>query len=120
MDGRTLTEVIYLIQDEGLSEVLLRRGLSILSADNAINAALQGLDTLELRHIDSQLQGVDRAIATCNKSDDESSYFNLLKTRQDLQKERCDQTTFRPVAPTAEKVRFPNNVNLVVMLVYVS
>ena len=114
MDGRTLTEVVDLIQDEGLSEVLLKAGAidSLISADNAINAALQGLDTLELRHIDSQLQGVDQAIATCNKSDDER-YFNLLKTRQDLQKRKDAIKNAAPVAPTAEKVRFPNNVNLV-------
>ena len=90
MDGRSLTEVMDLIPDEGLTAVLLKAGGmdSLIPADNAVNAALQCLDTLELLSIDSKLQSVDQAIATCNKSDDESSYFSLLKTRQALQKRK--------------------------------
>ena len=90
MDGRSLTEVMDLIPDDSLSDVLLKAGAmdSLISAENAVNAALQCLDKLELVSIDSELQSVDQAIATCNKSDDESSYFSLLKSRQALQKRK--------------------------------
>ena len=90
MDGRSVTEVMDLIPDEELTAVLLKAGAidSLISAENAVNAALQGLDTLELQHIDRELQCIDQSIATCNKSEDESSFMSLLKTRQDLQKRK--------------------------------
>ena len=90
MDGRSLTEVTDLIQDEGLKAVLFKAGGmdTLISADNAVNAAMQALDTLELRYLDHKMQGVSEAIAACNISDDESSYFSLLQTKQALQKRK--------------------------------
>jgi len=90
IDGRPITEVLDFIHDENLRSVLLAAVAmdSLIPASNAVNAALQNLDTLELRAIDEQLQVLEQAIATCNISEDESSYFSLVRNRQDLQKRK--------------------------------
>jgi DNA primase len=90
IDGREVTEVLDFIQDESLRAVLLAAASmdSLIPADKVVNAAKQNLDTLEIRHIDEALRGVEQAIATCNISDDESSYFSLLRNRQALQQRK--------------------------------
>jgi hypothetical protein len=83
-------EVLDFIQDEDLRSVLLAAASleSLIPADKAVNAAKQNLDTLEIRHIDEALRTLDTTIATCNISDDESSYFVLLRNRQALQQRK--------------------------------
>ena len=90
LDGQQVIEVLDFIQDEDLRSVLLAAASleSLIPADKAVNAAKQNLDTLEIRHIDEALRTLDTTIATCNISDDESSYFVLLRNRQALQQRK--------------------------------
>jgi DNA primase len=90
LDGRLVADVLDFIKDENLRAVLLAAASmdSLIPKDKAVNAAKQNLDTLEIRHIDATLLVVGQAIAGCNISDDESSYFSLLKKRQALQQRR--------------------------------
>ena len=90
LDGRQVTEVLDFIHDDSLRAVLLAAASmeSLIPADKVVNAAKQNLDTLEIRHIDEALRGLEQVIVTCNISDDESSYFSLLRNREALQQRK--------------------------------
>jgi DNA primase len=90
IDGTPVAKVLDFIHDENLRAVLLAASAkdTLISASNAANAAMQSLDTLEVRSIDEDLRLIDQAIATCNISDDESSYLSLVRNRQALQQRK--------------------------------
>ena len=83
------------VGDPSVNKILMKAASmdSLISAENAVNAANQNLDTLRLGRIDLRLQRLQREIDSCNIDADGPSYFSLVEELQALQQRKNEIRT---------------------------